>query len=281
MPVLDTRIIDAGTGAFKLDTAQATAAGQAHHAQYAAAQPFPHIVLDDFLDADLLRGLTREWPDGGAKVGYNRDQERLKYEWQPENLDSARIRNFLAEMISAPMVAFLEALTGIDKLIVDPHYLGGGLHETRAGGHLGVHADFNINKRMNVLRRLNLLIYLNEDWDPAWNGALELWERDMSKRTHSVAPALARAVIFNTDLDSFHGVPDVIACPPDRARRSVALYYYTAPTEGLDDVPDRTTVFRTRPGSEDRTDWQVMRRHLLHDWVPPAILRALRGKNRP
>lgn len=281
MPVLESRIIDAATGAFKLDMEQAAAAGRALHAGYAAAAPFPHIVMDDFLDAELLRGLVGDWPSDGAKVGYARDQERLKYEWQPVNLESARIRGFLAEMNSAPMVAFLEALTGIDKLIVDPHYLGGGLHETRAGGHLGVHADFNINKRMNVLRRLNLLIYLNDDWDPAWNGALELWERDMSKRTHSVMPALGRAVVFNTDLDSFHGVPDTIACPPDRARRSVAMYYYTAPQEGLETVPDRTTVFRTRPGSEDRTDWQVIRRHLLHDWMPPVLYRALRGRKQP
>jgi hypothetical protein len=280
MPILETRMLDSATGAFKLDTAQAQAAGAALHAQYAAATPFPHIVMDDFIDADLLRGLISEWPAGGAKVGYDRDQERLKFEWQPVNLESARIRNFLAEMNSAPMVAFLSALTGIDKLIVDPHYLGGGLHETRAGGHLGVHADFNIHKGMGVFRRLNLLIYLNDDWDAAWNGALELWERDMSRRAHSVLPSLGRAVVFNTDLDSFHGVPDPLACPPDRARRSVAMYYYSAPTEGLEVQPDRTTVFRSRPGSGDRADWQVMRRHLLRDWLPPAIYRNFFAKSK-
>lgn len=280
MAVLETRVLDAATGAFKLDKVQAAAAGAALASQYRAEMPFPHIVMDDFLDADLLRGLISEWPAGGANVGYDRSQERLKYEWQPEKLESVRIRNFLAEMISAPMLAFLEALTGIEKLVVDPHYLGGGLHETRAGGHLGVHADFNIHRRMNVLRRLNLLIYLNDDWDPAWNGSLELWERDMSKRVKSVPPALGRAVIFNTDLDSFHGVPDPLACPPDRSRRSVALYYYTAPQAGLETVPDRTTVFRRRPGSEDQTDWKVIRRHMLADWIPPALYRMLRGQGR-
>jgi len=280
MAVLETRVLDAATGAFKLDKVQAATAGAALASQYSAEMPFPHIVMDDFLDADLLRGLISEWPTGGANVGYDRSQERLKYEWQPEKLESVRIRNFLAEMISAPMLAFLEALTGIEKLVVDPHYLGGGLHETRAGGHLGVHADFNIHRRMNVLRRLNLLIYLNDDWDPAWNGSLELWERDMSKRVKSVPPVLGRAVIFNTDLDSFHGVPDPLACPPDRSRRSVALYYYTAPQAGLETVPDRTTVFRRRPGSEDQTDWKVIRRHMLADWIPPALYRMLRGQGR-
>ncbi|NJS13576.1 MAG: 2OG-Fe(II) oxygenase [Sphingopyxis sp.] len=277
MTILRSTILDAASGAFAFSSDQAAEAGRALQSQYVGAEPFPHIVLDDFIDQDLLRGLIREWPEAGANIGYNRSQERLKYEWQPVNLVSPRVRNFLAEMNSAPMLAFLEALTGIDKLIVDPHFMGGGLHETKAGGHLGVHADFNINKRINVVRRLNLLIYLNEHWDPAWNGALELWERDMSGRAKSVQPELGRAVIFNTDLDSFHGVPDPVACPPDRARRSVALYYYTAPTEGLGAIPSRTTVFRRRPDSQDKTDWAVWRRHMMADWIPPAIFRAVRG----
>jgi len=276
-PLLATKVIDAGTGAFMLDPEQAAAAGRALHARYTGAAPFPHIVIDDFLDASLLRNLLAEWPQAGERTRYDRDQERLKFEWQPIHLKTPRLRSFLSEMISVPMLRFLEALTGIDKLIADPHFIGGGLHETRAGGHLGIHADFNIHHQMNVLRRINLLIYLNDDWQPEWNGALELWSRDMSHKVSAALPVMGRAVIFNTDLDSFHGVPDPVMCPPDRARRSIALYYYTAPEAGLETVPDRTTVFRKRAGSADRTDWQVRRRHFLADWLPPALYRALRG----
>ena len=100
----------------------------------------------------------------------------------------------------------------------------------------------------------------------------------MKVRRQAVAPAMGRAVIFNTDLDSFHGVPDVIACPPERSRRSIALYYYTAPEEGLASLPTRTTVFKPRPGTADRPDREVARRHLINDWVPPVLLRALKRK---
>ncbi len=262
-----------------LDGDQCAAAGRALHERYAAAEPFPHIVLDDFIDADVLRGLLAEWPASGEKVGYNRAQERLKFEWQPVDLHTPRLRGFLAEMISEPMLRFLEALTGIPKLVTDPYFKGGGLHETRAGGHLGIHADFNIHKRLGVVRRINLLIYLNDDWHPEWGGDLELWARDMSRCVTSTAPTMARAVIFNTDLDSFHGVPTPLCCPPDRARRSIALYYYTAPTAGLETIPDRTTVFRKRPGTDDKTDWTVRRRHLLADWIPPVLYRKLRGQS--
>ena len=277
MPVLATTRIPGG---FMLDNAQATAAGAALHSRYVAADPFPHIVLDDFIDVDLLRSLIDEWPLAGQGAVYARAQERLKFEWQPIHLKTAGLRTFLAEMISEPMLHFLEALTGIPKLIADPYFVGGGLHETRTGGHLSVHADFNIHKRMNLVRRINLLIYLNDDWDPEWNGALELWSRDMKEKRASSLPVMGRAVIFNTDLDSFHGVPDKVACPPDRARRSIALYYYTAPEGGLDKIPHRTTVFKPRPDSDDKTDWQTIGMHMVADWLPPIIARAIRGAKR-
>lgn len=273
MPVLETSRLSDDVVA--LDVAQATAAGAALHDRYMAGDPFPSIVLDDFIDPDVLRPLLAEWPAAGAARAYDRAQERLKFEWQPKDIHTPRLRAFLAEMNGEPMLRFLEALTGIRKLIADPYYVGGGLHETRAGGHLSVHADFNVHKGMNVVRRLNLLIYLNEDWDEAWGGHLELWTRDMKERRARIAPVLGRAVIFNTDLDSFHGVPDPLACPPDRSRKSLALYYYTAPEEGIRTVPVRTTVFRPRPGSADQPDREVARRHFIHDWVPPALLRML------
>ena len=275
MPILETTNLSADVVA--LDKAQCITAGAELHERYAAAEPFPHIVLDDFIDADVLRRLAAEWPETGPdRTYYDRSQERLKYEWQPHDVKTPGLRAFLAEMNAEPMVRFIESLTGIKKLIADPYYVGAGLHETKRGGHLGVHADFNIHKGMDLLRRVNLLIYLNDDWRPEWNGDLELWSTDMKERRLSVPPKLGRAVIFNTDLDSFHGVPDVIACPPDRSRRSIALYYYTAPVDGLANVPKRTTVFKPRPGTADVPDREVARRHFVNDWVPPALLRALK-----
>ena len=50
--------------------------------------------------------------------------------------------------------------------------------EIERGGLLGVHADFIFYKRMQVWRRLNVLIYLNTEWDEAWGGHLELWEAE-------------------------------------------------------------------------------------------------------
>lgn len=263
-------------GYLAFDEAQCRTAGRALHSRYVNASPFPHIVLEDFMDADILRQVAHSYPHSDGKAFFDRDQERLKFQYLPQESSSPLVRNLLAELNGRPFLAFLEEMTGIRGLISDPYYSGGGLHETKRGGHLGVHADFNIHGDMKVQRRLNLLVYLNEDWDDSYGGKLELWDREMKACEVSVAPLLGRAVVFSTDLDSFHGHPDPLSCPPDRSRRSIATYYYTALPEGLTSVPQRTTTFKSRPGSGDRTDWEIRRHHFISDWVPPRLQRYAR-----
>lgn len=272
MPVLDLHEHD---GFLVMDDEACRRRGKALKSAYASASPFPHIVLDDFIDREVLRRVLDEFP-GAEDMKYdNRSQERLKYRYGPKHWGGATTHNLFALFNSAAFVAFLEEMTGFDGLIPDPGFAGGGLHETRRGGHLGVHADFNLHQKLGLIRQLNLLVYLNDDWSPDYGGNLELWDKGMQAREVSVAPELGRAVVFTTALDSYHGHPDPLTCPPDRSRRSMALYYYTAPEEGLADVPLRTTQFQVRPDSSDKTDRKVKMQHVINDWVPLAVRRRL------
>jgi len=260
-------------GYLALDARECEELGRSLAAQYRNAEPFPHIVIDDFLDPDVLRSVLAGFPSSENKEYFDRGQERLKFQYRPGDVASGLVRNLFAELNNRAFLGFLEALTGIEGLIPDPHFEGGGLHETKRGGHLGVHADFNVHERLGLERRLNLLIYLNEDWEDEYGGSLELWNKDMSECAVKVKPIFARAVIFNTALDSFHGHPDPLSCPPDRSRRSIATYYYTVAEDGIGLLPKRTTNFRPRPGSGDPRDWQVRRYHFVNDWVPPKLQR--------
>lgn len=267
MAVLDLK---SSGGYLHFDRDQCVAEGAKRAAQYRSAAPFPSIVIDDFLDTGVLRALAEEFPSREGRAYFDRAQERLKYQFDPNTVDSFRVRNLLAELNAAPFLAFLEAMTGIEGLVSDPYYEGGGLHETLPGGHLSIHADFNIHGGIKLERRLNLLVYLNDGWSPDYGGALELWNKNMRKAEVSVLPVMARAVVFNTTLQSFHGQPDPLTCPPDRSRRSIATYYYTA-LPGGSAMPKRTTTFQTRPASGDKPDWTVRYEHLLEDWVPPRL----------
>lgn len=258
-------------GYLALDPEECIDVGRSLASQYQNAEPFPHIVMDDFIDGDVLRQVLSDFPGSENKSYFDREQERLKFQFQPQEIQSGIIRNLFAELNSRAFLGFLEELTGIKGLISDPHFEGGGLHETKRGGHLGIHADFNIHGVMKVERRLNLLIYLNEDWDDEFGGQLELWDRQMNACEVRVKPVFGRAVIFNTNLDSFHGHPDPLDCPPDRSRRSIATYYYSAVEDGLSKLPKRTTNFQPRPGSKDKPDWKIRRHHFVNDWVPPKL----------
>lgn len=256
-----------------LDAGECRALGRSLSEQYRNASPFPHIVLDNFLEPSVLRKIAAEFPSSTNKSYFDRDQERLKFQYNPQEVSSGLTRNLFAELNSSAFLAFLEEMTGISGLISDPYFEGGGLHETKRGGHLGVHADFNIHAHLKVERRLNLLVYLNEDWPQEYGGQLELWDTKMKECVVRVEPVLGRAVIFSTNLDSFHGHPEALTCPPDRSRRSIATYYYSAAEEGLAALPRRTTNFQARPGSEDKADWEIRRRHFINDWVPAKLQR--------
>lgn len=260
-------------GYLALDADECRELGRSLAKEYSSGSPFPHIVIDDFIEPEVLRAILADFPLSEKKGFFDRDQERFKFQYQPSECSSGLIRNLFAELNGQAFLGFLEELTGLRGLISDPYFDGGGLHETKRGGHLGVHADFNIHGRLKIERKLNLLIYLNEDWDDAYGGELELWDQQMAKCVVQVAPVFGRAVIFNTELDSFHGHPEPLNCPSERSRRSIATYYYSAPEEGVAILPKRTTNFRPRPGSSDKSDWAIRRHHFVNDWVPPKLQR--------
>lgn len=260
-------------GYFALHVDNCRAEGRSLADKYQSARPFPHIVIDDFLPREILKAVLAGFPSNENKTYFDRDQERLKFQFHPDETESAATRNLFAELNSRAFVGFLEELTGIRGLISDPNFEGGGLHETKRGGHLGIHADFNVHEALKIERKLNLLVYLNDDWDDEYGGYLELWDRQMKECAVRVKPIFGRAVIFNTALDSFHGHPDPLNCPPDRSRRSIATYYYSAPEQGVAALPKRTTNFQARPGTGDKSDWEIRRYHFVNDWVPPKLQR--------
>lgn len=245
--------------------------------EFAKAEPFPHVVIDDFLPPAALEPVLEEFPEPSGATWQEFDSAReIKLALSDTELMGPATRNLLHEFNSQVFVDFLESLTGIAGLIPDPHFDGGGLHQSRSGGYLKVHADFNKTRRLNLDRRLNGILYLNKNWSPEWGGDLELWDRDMVTCVKRVPPVFNRFLIFATTDDANHGLPDPITCPPDRARRSMALYYYTNGRPEEEFTGEHSTLFRQRPGE----DFQGTFRQTLKRWVPPALadLVSRRGK---
>ena len=252
--------------------------GKELNGAYNAAQPFPHVVIDKFLPEPVLERCLAEFPSrGDSEMIFDREQERYKAQFNPE-IVTPWVRNLFYSFNARPFIRVLENITGIQGLIPDPYFFGGGFHEIAQGGHLSVHADFNHHKPMNLERRINVLIYLNHNWKDAYGGQLELWDNAMTRAEISVIPEFNRCVVFNTTSNSNHGNPNPINHPDRTPRRSIALYYYTATWDGTKRT--HTTQFRARSDTTDKIDWQVKTGELADDLMPPILVRNFRRVKR-
>jgi hypothetical protein len=188
-----------------------------------------------------------------------------KYKLSNAGAMPKEIRSFVTYLNSKSFLSILESITGIRNLLGDPDLQGGGIHAIGAGGFLKLHTDFNWHKKMNMHRRLNLLIYLNSDWQDDWLGAIELWDPTATEKLESFMPILGTALLFETSDKSYHGHPDPLKCPANIYRKSIAMYYYTAerPHDEIVFGKSEMTNYIERPGEIFGVDKIRRFRHYL------------------
>lgn len=270
-------------GGLFLNQIKAGSFGESLAQQYASASPYPHIAIDNFLPIILAEEILQNFPYESEK---NTAEYALNYSGIQKNKRQVFpndcnefCRNLFGFFNSASFLQFLEGLTGIDGLIADPYFNGGGFHETSTGGKLGVHADFRVHEQLHLQRRMNVLIYLNKNWQDDYGGLLEIWDQSMQHKVHSIAPIFNRCVVFNTDAHSYHGHPEPLTCPSDVTRKSIALYYYTASKSFYAEVPTSTTMYVSRPNEDAYTKRQAIKlrmQNYMKDFLPPALFRTIR-----
>lgn len=258
--------------------------GTQKHDEYANAAPFPNIYFDDFFNPKALREVLEEFPELGNNkedIHYANPNE-VKYASNGIYRFGPKSRAMFSYLNSQPFLEFLQNLTGIEETLVpDPYFQGGGFHQIKPGGYLKLHVDFHKHQLMNLDRRINVLVYLNEDWEEAYGGHFELWEKDKSACKVRIAPLFNRMAIFSTTDFSWHGHPDALTCPPNRSRKSMALYYYTNGRPDNEISADNrkriTTTFAARKG-KDSAKMNAFNGavNFANDWLPPAIVRMIK-----
>lgn len=252
-----------------------------HKTAYATADPFPNIYFDNFFSATMLKEVLEEFPDltQHADIRFN-DTNQIKLASKGEYKFGEKTKAFMHYLNSQPFLEFLTKLTGIENLIPDPTFVGGGCHQIQRGGLLKIHADFNKHPQTKLDRRLNVLVYLNEDWDESYGGHFELWDTNMQGCRKKILPLFNRMAIFSTTSNSYHGHPNALNCPPDRTRKSLALYYYTngRPEEEIQEgIEDHNTLFKYRPEDKGSRLKESLKK-TIRLVTPPIVLQALKFK---
>lgn len=210
--------------------------------------PFRYLVMDDMLDPADAEAILRAYPEPDVE-GWNLTTfVHQKKKFTRTSGFPAPVADFFALTASPEFRALMTRITGIPELLEDADLVGGGLHQIVRGGFLDVHVDYNFHPRTKLHRRLNLLLYMNKDWQDRYEGCLELWDMGRGKRLEKIAPLFNRGVIFETNEVSYHGHPQPLNTPHDVTRKSLAVYYYTRTRDEATTAPEHNTIYRQTSG---------------------------------
>jgi len=203
---------------------------------FTSAEPFHHVVIEDFLPDDIARAIAAEFPTTAEPIWRVAGPGDTRHSGDPDvekiscsNIDAfpPLTRHVVNEFNSGVMVEFIEGLSGFSNICTDPSLYGAGLHSTGRGGRLMIHADASRHRNTKLHQVVNMIYYCTPDWQPEWRGDLELWDRDCTRCEKSVSPKFNSALFFRAGTNSYHGHPHPVESPPGIRRNSIAIYYYT------------------------------------------------------
>lgn len=224
-------------------------------ADYQAKRPFRYTMFEGFFLPEKADAVYNAYPSivDGQWDGTTYLDQKNKFRKTEFEAGSVMEKVF-AELNSPEFLQWLQEVTEIeDELLGDAELFGGGLHQSTAGAFLNVHVDYNIHPTTKYHRRLNVIVFMNQDWKDEYEGHLELWdltsEEGVKKQLGRYAPSFNRCVIFETNEVSFHGHPKPLKTPKDVNRKSIATYYYTRTRPEHEIAADHNTIYVNTEGA--------------------------------
>lgn len=207
--------------------------------QFAEGKPFNHVVIDNFLLPEVADQLSEEFPDYNDPIlgSYDNVLENKKVCNRWDKFPRLTYQ-FFTMLGREQFQGLMRFLVNDRDLYLDTGLNGGGWHMHGRGGNNNVHLDYNIHPKLGEQRKLNIIVYLTKDWQPEWNGGLEVWSADENGRPKALDKVIEnvynRAVIFDTTQNSWHGLPNKLTCPEGVVRKSLAAYYVRPAPIGTD-----------------------------------------------
>jgi hypothetical protein len=230
--------------------------------RFVAARPFRHVVIDNFLATSFCERLITEFPLFDERNALNEMGEAGGKAVVPAvRRISPAYSEFDRLMRAQEFRDWLAEVTAIRRLLYDAEYAGGGTHENLDGQELDWHVDFNYHPTRPFHRRLNLIVFLNPQWNKEWGGCLEFhrdpWHCDEIPPSPAILPLANTCVIFETTENSWHGF-ERIRLPEDGASGLAARLQSTS-------IPKRVRRLRPHRPMAPSTPHAACRRNLHPD----------------
>jgi hypothetical protein len=192
-------------------------------ANYLAAQPFPHLVIDDFCDEEKLAKAYDAIPELENK---SRDYAFANNKFEKSNykIIAPELNELYVDLSSDRFNKILSFIVA-KKIFVDPKNHGGGLHQGKKNSFLDMHLDFNYHPiQKDWYRELNLLLYLNKGWKKEYKGELIIKDLRTDDQLEIDVP-FNRMIIQQCAPYALHGY-DMTNFPEGKFRTSIATYSY-------------------------------------------------------
>jgi Rps23 Pro-64 3,4-dihydroxylase Tpa1-like proline 4-hydroxylase len=218
-----------GSGISILRKAEQEAYGSRYmNIEFTKAEPFSHIVIDNFFHNSIADKLASEFLEYDDKRWFHYsnplEEKKALNDWNVFPLATYQAFN---ELISRKFISWLRDETGYEDLIPDYGLHGGGWHIHASGGNLNPHLDYEVHPKLKAKRKLNLIVYLGTGISEENGGHLGLWKKsdDGLVLQKEIAPMFNRAVLFDTTQNSWHGMSRPFEAPMGVYRKSIAVYY--------------------------------------------------------
>lgn len=206
---------------------------KANKKRYQTKKPFSYDSIQDLFSNESLDGILESFPDVSDKDKWDiRDdkgiQVKLRTNWKTELDIPPKILKVIQTLQSGRFCRMLSEYTGIDGLMPDYWFGGGGLNQIMPGGQLAIHLDGTHNDEIKMYRRVNVIVFLNKNWKDEYGGHLEFWDKDLKSCLDKIRPDYNTMAMFNTSDLTQHGHPNPLMCPEGMSRKSLILYFYTS-----------------------------------------------------
>lgn len=240
--------------------------------QFNTAEPFPHVVIDNFFSDEFANELASTFPDLDGT--WHKYWNPIEKKYAKNNFDNLPYyKQLFSSLQSDDFVDHVRKLTGIVGLEADPHLHGAGIHYHPRGGKLDMHLDYSIHPKSGKERRVNIIMYLNREWKSEYGGDLQLWDNAFTRCVTRIIPVFNRAVIFQTSDISYHGIPTPIACPEGEGRKSIAIYYIADPRPEA--APRLKAQYRPLPDQPVSTELAQLYKIRVHELLTDDVLKAV------
>lgn len=198
--------------------------------------PYENIVIDNFLNPSYAEKLYNLFPSHFENWYKYENPIEVKYAFDNIDLLPDELKNYFYYLSSSKIISVFSEMTNIHDLEFDEYLHGAGLHAHPKDGRLNIHLDYEKHPHSGKERRINVILFLSKNWQESWNGANELWDERVTKCVKKTDIQFNRAIIFKTNDVSWHGLPDIIKCPKNIFRKSLA-YYYVSPLTSYNKSP--------------------------------------------